>query len=74
MKSRTYQINNSIEMLKPFLFQNHRIHIILKMSIVKWNPYAVQAKRGKEFCIRGSEEVGEESIEEEGVVGGAEDF
>lgn len=52
-------------MFKPSLPQNARIHIILKMAIIKRQPEAIEPELSKELGIGFSEEVFEQLIKEE---------
>lgn len=61
-------------MLETRLLQHSRIHIVLKVSVIEWQTYTVQAQASKEFGIVLHEKVFEKLVEEEFLLFFSQDF
>lgn len=62
---KPYELNHPIKVLESRLLQYSGVHIILEMSVVEWQTYAVEAQASKELGIILHEEVLQKLFEEE---------
>lgn len=64
MDRMTYQLNNPIQMLETLLLQNPRVHIILKMAIIKRNPDTIQTQARKILGVLLHKEIRQPPVKE----------
>lgn len=58
--SRTYGIDDSVQVLQSFLLEDTWVHVVLEESVVDGETDTVQAERGKAFRVLFREEVVQE--------------